>query len=57
MATSTQTDQSKTDDYGIERAHADDPGPVDKVREIPFVDHIMRMLGRYGEQGGNQFSA
>ena len=58
MATSTQTDQSKTDDYGIERAHADDPGPVDKVRErSPFVDHIMRMLGRYGEQGGNQFSA
>ncbi|MFS0354231.1 YhjD/YihY/BrkB family envelope integrity protein [Corynebacterium striatum] len=57
MATSTQTDQSKTDDYGIERAHADDPGPVDKVRErSPFVDHIMRMLGRYGEQGGNQFS-
>ncbi|EGT5590570.1 YihY family inner membrane protein [Corynebacterium striatum] len=58
MATSTQTDQSKTDDYGIERAHADDPGPVDKMRErSPFVDHIMRMLGRYGEQGGNQFSA
>lgn len=58
MATSTQTDQSKTDDYGIERAHADDPGPVDKVREkSPFVDHIMRMLGRYGEQGGNQFAA
>ena len=58
MATSTQTDQSKTDDYGIERAHADDPGPVDKVREkSSFVDHIMRMLGRYGEQGGNQFSA
>ncbi|STD34705.1 Ribonuclease BN-like family [Corynebacterium striatum] len=58
MATSTQTDQSKTDDYGIERAHADDPGPVDRVREkSPFVDHIMRMLGRYGEQGGNQFSA
>lgn len=58
MATSTQTDQSKTDDYGIERAHADDPGPVDKVREkSPFVDRIMRMLGRYGEQGGNQFAA
>ncbi|MFW9031306.1 YhjD/YihY/BrkB family envelope integrity protein [Corynebacterium striatum] len=58
MATSTQTDQSKTDDYGIERAHADVPGPVDKVREkSPFVDHIMRMLGRYGEQGGNQFAA
>lgn len=58
VATTTQTDSSKTDDYGIERAYADDPSPVDKVRDkSPFIDRIMRMLGRYGENGGNQFAA
>lgn len=58
MAPSTRPDEKKTDDYGIERAHADEPGAVDKVREKSgFVDHIMKMLDRYGSQGGNQFAA
>lgn len=58
MATSTQTNEDKTDDYGIERVNADDPGAVDKVRErSETVDHLMRMQDRYGAEGGNQFSA
>ena len=58
MAPTTQPDEKKTDDYGIERAYADEPGAVDKVREKSgFIDHIMKMLDRYGSQGGNQFAA
>ena len=58
MAPTTRPDEKKTDDYGIERAHADEPGAVDKVREKSgFIDHIMKMLDRYGSQGGNQFAA
>ena len=58
MAPTTRTDEKKTDEYGIERAHADEPGAVDKVREKSgFIDHIMKMLDRYGSQGGNQFAA
>lgn len=55
---STKNDEARTDVYGIERAYADEPGAVDKVRErSPFVDHIMRTLDRYGSEGGNQFAA
>lgn len=58
MAPTTRTDEKKTDEYGIERAHADEPGAVDKAREKSgFIDHIMKMLDRYSSQGGNQFAA
>lgn len=58
MATRTQPDSRHTDHYGIERANADDPGAVDKVREkSPVIDHLMRMNERFGSEGGNQFSA
>lgn len=58
MATRSTPDSRYTDDYGIERNNADEPSPVDKVRErAPVVDHIMRMLARFGSEGGNQFSA
>lgn len=58
MSITTQSDPAKTDVYGIERSTKDEPGAVDKVRaRSPFVDHIMRMLDRYGKQGGNQFAA
>ncbi|GAB2500712.1 Inner membrane protein YhjD [Corynebacterium atrinae] len=58
MATSTQPDERYTDEFGIERAHQDEPGAVDKVRrKSPLVDHAMRMQERYGTAGGNQYSA
>ena len=58
MATTTQSDESHSDEFGIERAHADEPGPVDKVRKrSAFVDHLLRMTERYGGAGGNQFAA
>lgn len=58
MAPKTQSKEEYTDQYGIERSRKDDPGAVDKVRQkSTFVDHIMKMLDRYGEQGGNQFAA
>ncbi|WP_018297664.1 YhjD/YihY/BrkB family envelope integrity protein [Corynebacterium lubricantis] len=58
MATRTAPNAEKTDEYGIERAHADDKGAVDKVREkAPVLDHLMRMQDRFGESGGNQYSA
>ncbi|QGU03863.1 YhjD/YihY/BrkB family envelope integrity protein [Corynebacterium comes] len=58
MATSTQPDRRHVDEFGIERAHDDDPGAVDKVRErSEFVDHLMRMQERYSSMGGNQYSA
>ena len=58
MSTTTQSSSKKTDHYGIERANADDPGAIDKVRrKSPFVDHLMRMQERYAAEGGNQFSA
>lgn len=58
MATSTQPDDRETDHYGMERARADDPGVVDKVREkSPLVDHAMRMQDRFASEGGNQYSA
>lgn len=58
MATKTQWNSDRTDDYGIERTRQDDPTAVDKVREkSPTVDHLMRMQDRYASQGGNQFSA
>ncbi|MDN6199238.1 MAG: YihY family inner membrane protein [Corynebacterium flavescens] len=58
MATTTQSDASRSDEYGIERTHADKPGPVEKVRErSPFVDHLLRMNDRYSGAGGNQYAA
>lgn len=58
MATSTQPDDRYTDEFGIERAHQDEPGAVDKVRrKSQLVDHTMRMQERYGTMGGNQYSA
>ncbi|MDU7102943.1 MAG: YhjD/YihY/BrkB family envelope integrity protein, partial [Corynebacterium sp.] len=58
MPTTTQSSSKKTDHYGIERANADDPGAVDKIRsKSGFVDHLMRMNERYGAEGGNQFAA
>ena len=47
MPTTTQSSSKKTDHYGIERANADDPGAVDKIRaKSGFVDHLMRMNER-----------
>lgn len=58
VAPKTQSKDKYTDEYGIERSRQDEPGAVDKVREkSSVVDHFMRMLDRYGEQGGNQFAA
>ncbi|MHA2788169.1 YhjD/YihY/BrkB family envelope integrity protein [Corynebacterium sp. S7] len=58
MATRTAPNAEKTDEYGIERVHKDDKGAVDKVREkAPILDHLMRMNDRFGESGGNQYSA
>ena len=58
MATTTRANADRTDLYGIERANSDDPGVVDKVRaRQPWLDHLMLMNERYGEQGGNHFSA
>ena len=33
MATSTQKDPKRTDRYGIERVHADEPSAIDRLRE------------------------
>ena len=56
--TTTQADQENLDRYGVERSHQDEPGPMEKYREKwPWFDHVMRMQDRYGEEGGNQYSA
>jgi len=58
VPTTTQSSSKKADHYGIERANADDPGAVDKIRaKSGFVDHLMHMNERYGAEGGNQFAA
>lgn len=58
MATSTQSDRRRTDEYGIERATKDDPGMVEKFRgRWGWFNHIMRMQERYASMGGNQYSA
>lgn len=58
MATRTAPDSRYTDHFGIERANADEPGAVDKVREkSPAIDHLLRMNERFATEGGNQFSA
>ncbi|WIM68205.1 YhjD/YihY/BrkB family envelope integrity protein [Corynebacterium breve] len=59
MATRTKPQDKYTDDYGIEREHNDNgDGVVEKVRDrAPVIDHIMRMVERFGHGGGNQFSA
>lgn len=58
MAATTTPSKKRTDDYGIERSHQDEPGALEKAREkSPFFDHIMRMQDRYGSEGGNQFAA
>lgn len=57
-ATTTESDRANVDMYGVERAHNDEPGMIDKYREKwPWIDHLMRMNERYGEQGGNQYAA
>ena len=57
MAAKTQPTNARTDDQGIERTRDDNPGIVDKFRrKWPVFDHIMRMLERYGSQGGNQLA-
>lgn len=58
MATRTQPDGRYTDEFGIERTRADDPGAVDKIRErSEWIDHLMRMQERYSSMGGNQYAA
>lgn len=58
MATVTKQDRDRTDQYGIERLNADEPGFIDKYRQRwPWFDHIMRMQDRYGSEGGNQYAA
>ncbi|KAA8723410.1 YhjD/YihY/BrkB family envelope integrity protein [Corynebacterium spheniscorum] len=58
MATSTQSDRKRTDEYGIERTTADDPGFVDKLRDKwGWFDHVMLMQERYSTMGGNQYAA
>lgn len=58
MAAKTSPNQDKTDEYGIERAHADNPGVIDKLRrKWDWFDHVMRMQDRYSKNGGNQYSA
>ena len=58
MATATRANEERTDEFGIERANADEPGAIDKYREKwPWFDHIMRMQDRYAKFGGNQYAA
>lgn len=58
MVAITKADDRRTDEYGIERAHQDDPGFVDKLRATwPWFDHVMRMNERFGVMGGNQYAA
>lgn len=58
MATSTKQNEQRTDEFGIERAHADEPGFIDKYREKwGWFDHIMLMQERYSKNGGNQYAA
>ncbi|MDK6260692.1 YhjD/YihY/BrkB family envelope integrity protein [Corynebacterium frankenforstense] len=57
-ATVTDSDEKRTDVYGIERSTADEPGMVDKLRrKWGWFDHVMRMQERYASFGGNQYSA
>ncbi|MEL6051128.1 YhjD/YihY/BrkB family envelope integrity protein [Corynebacterium rouxii] len=57
-AMSTRQNRNKTDEFGIERSTADDPGIVDKLRlKWGWFDHLMRMNERYSQEGGNQYSA
>ncbi|AKK10482.1 YhjD/YihY/BrkB family envelope integrity protein [Corynebacterium uterequi] len=58
MATRTKPDARYTDDFGVERATADEPTAIDKIRKkAPVIDHLMRMQERFGQEGGNQYSA
>lgn len=55
---STRAKEQRTDEYGIERAHKDNPGAVESLRlKWPWFDHIMRMNERFGTMGGNQYAA
>lgn len=50
--------QVKQQDWQVERTTPDEPGAVDKIRQkSSTLDHLMRMNDRFGDQGGNQFSA
>ncbi|MEJ5928330.1 YhjD/YihY/BrkB family envelope integrity protein [Corynebacterium sp. H128] len=58
MTAVTKASEKRTDEYGIERVHKDDPGFVDKLRlKWEWFDHIMRMNERFGTMGGNQYAA
>lgn len=58
MVAVTKADEKRTDEYGIERTHQDEPGMVDKLRlKWEWFDHVMRMNERFGTMGGNQYAA
>lgn len=58
MATRTTPNERRTDEFGIERVHSDEPGMVDRLRaEHAWIDHLMRMNERFSTRGGNQLSA
>lgn len=58
MATRTTPNERRTDEFGIERVHSDEPGMVERLRdEHGWIDHLMRMNERFGTRGGNQLSA
>ncbi|MBP3088689.1 inner membrane protein YhjD [Corynebacterium sp. sy017] len=58
MATSTTAKENIKDEYGIERANADEPTLLDKYRQKwSWFDHVFLMNERYGQQGGNQYAA
>lgn len=57
-ATATASNPAKTDEYGIERATADEPGAIDRMRaRWGWLDHLVRMQERYAAYGGNQYAA
>lgn len=58
MTTSIQKNPKRTDRYGIKHVHADEPSAIDRLHERwAWSDHVMRIQGRYSEQGGNPFIA
>ncbi len=58
MVTITNRNHDNVDEYGIERAHQNELGVVDRYRKKwPWFDHIMLMQDRYSTLGGSQFAA
>ena len=57
MAASTEATTTGTDDNGDSSA-AEKQSAVEKFRaKWPWLDHVMHMNDRYGEQGGNYYAA